>query len=133
MDLQNAGLLIIDDEVEICLSTKDMFQLEGYKADFVTTAKEAFEKFKKNSYGLLIVDIKLGGPVTGIEIIKSFREQRNRPKIIVISAIPQDALNPIFIREGISSMIEGFLNKPSCCNPEKMIGLAKRVWPQLKK
>lgn len=122
----NPKILIIDDEVEICLNIKEMFQFEGYDADYAITAKEGMQKLESNPYQLLLVDIKLGGPVTGIEIIKTLREKPQKPKIIVISAIPRDALDAIFIKEGISELIVGFLNKPSCCNPDKLLGLAKK-------
>jgi hypothetical protein len=46
---------------------------------------------------------------------------------MVITAIPPDALRPTFEKEGIASLIDGFIDKPSCGNPEKLIGLARRV------
>lgn len=122
-----ASILIIDDEREICLNIKAMFEYEDYEADYATTAKEAFQKMDETEYSLILVDIKLEGRVSGIEIIKSFREKEKRPKIIVITAIPPEALNPTFEREGVTTLIDGFIDKPSCANPEKLVGLAKRV------
>ncbi len=120
-------ILVIDDESEICLNIKAMFEYEDYEADYVTTAKEAFQKMEETEYSLILVDIKLQGRVSGIEIIKSFREKEKRPKIIVITAVPPDALNPTFEKEGIVNLIDGFIDKPSCGNPEKLMGLARRV------
>ncbi len=125
--MNGAKILIIDDEVEICLNMKDMFGFENCNADYATTAKEAFEKIEKNGYSLLLIDIKLEGRVSGIDIIKSFRENPNRPKIIVISAIPRGALDPIFQREGITHLMDGYIDKPSCSNPEKLMQLTTRV------
>ncbi len=120
-------ILVIDDEPEICFNIKAMFEYENYEADYATTAKEAFQKMEETEYSLILVDIKLEGRVSGIEIIKSFREKEKRPKIIVVTAIPSDALNPTFESEGIVSLIDGFIDKPTCANPEKLIGLARRV------
>ena len=120
-------ILIIDDEIEICLNLKAMFEYEGYEADYATTAKEAFQKMEGDAYGLILADIKLEGRVSGIDIIKSFRDREKRPKIIVISAVPPDMLDPAFEKEGIANQIEGFIDKPSCSNPEKLMALVKRV------
>ena len=120
-------ILIIDDEVEICLNMKDVFGYEGMKADYATTAKEAFQKIDADGHGLLLVDIKLEGRVSGIDIIKTFKEKQKRPKIIVISAIPRDALNPSFQKEGVMPLIDGYLDKPSCSNPDKLMQMVKRV------
>lgn len=125
--MNKPDILIIDDEKEICLNMKDMLEYEDYRADFALTAKEAFQKLEQDSFRLLLVDIKLEGRVSGIEIIKSFREKATRPKIIVLTAIPSEALNPTFEREGITTLIDGFIDKPSCGDPEKLIGLTKRV------
>ena len=120
-------ILVIDDEAEICLNIKAIFEYEDYEADCATTAKEALQKINEKEYGLILVDIKLEGRVSGIEIIRGFREKEKRPKIIVISATPSDALNPIFEREEVADLIDGFIDKPGCGNPEKLIGLIKRV------
>lgn len=120
-------MLIIDDEIEICLNMKEMLSFEGWEADYATTAKEAADKFNHIRYDLIFSDIKLEGRVSGIDIIKNFIGKGDRPKIVVISAIPKDALDASFRKEGISSLIDGFLDKPSCSNPEKLIQMARHV------
>lgn len=119
--------LIIDDEIEICVNMKDMFAFEGLEADYATTAIDAFRKIQENEYDLILADIKLEGRVSGVDIIKSFIDKGRKPKIIVISAIPRDALEPTFAKEGIRNLISGFLDKPNCSNPDKLIELAKSV------
>ncbi len=125
--VETGAILIIDDEIEICLNLQDMLQLEDYRADYATTAKEALAKIAACEYALILVDVKLEGEVTGIEIIRSFRPREKRPKIIVISAIPREVLTPIFDREALEDLIDGMLDKPACCDPGRLMGLIKRV------
>lgn len=125
--MSSAKILIIDDEVEICINLQDMFRYESFDADYVTTAREAFQKMDQIEYALILVDIKLEGRISGIDIIKSFKLKEKRPKIIVISAIPRDALSPVFQEEEIMSLIDGYLDKPSCSNPEKLMRMVKQV------
>jgi DNA-binding NtrC family response regulator len=128
--MNKVRVLIIDDEIEICLNMKDMFSFEGWEADYATTAKEAFQKINENGHDLILADIKLEGRVSGIDIIKSFLDKDKKPKIIVISAIPRDALNPTFVKEGIVNLISGYLDKPNCSNPDKLMQLSKHVLQQ---
>lgn len=123
--MNGAKVLIIDDDVEICLNMKDMFGYENIGADYARTAKEAFQKMEHDGHKLILVDIKLEGRVSGVDIIKSFRDKQNRPKIIVISAVSLDLLDPIFQREEIVHLIDGYLDKPSCSNPDKLMSMAK--------
>ena len=128
MDKQeNLKILIIDDEIEICLNMKEMLGYEDFNADYVTTAKEAFQKMSENEYGLLLVDIKLEGRVSGLDIIKSFSGKERRPKIIVISAISRDSLEEVFPKETMATFIDGYLEKPGCSDPDKLIALTRRV------
>jgi len=100
---------------------------EDLNADYATTAKEAFRKIEEGRFDLILVDIKLEGRVSGIDIIKSFRHKEKRPKIIVISAIPEDSLNTMLEQEAISTLVDGYLDKPSCSNPDKLMQMIKRT------
>jgi len=128
--MRRPSILIIDDEVEICLNLKDVLGFEGYDADYAITAKETFQKIEQKVYDLLLVDIKLEGRISGIDIIKSFRDKRERPKIIVISAIPLDGLEPSFQLGGITTLIDGYLDKPTCSDPEKFMAVVRRALGQ---
>ncbi|MDP3981049.1 MAG: response regulator [Chlamydiota bacterium] len=129
---KKATILIIDDEVEICLNMKDMLGYEDMTADYATNAKEAFQKIEEDGHELLLVDIKLEGLISGIDIIKTFSGKAKRPKIIVISAIPRDALNPSFEKKGIMNLMDAYLDKPSCSNPDNLMQTIRRVLGQTK-
>ncbi len=116
--MRTAQILIVDDEPQICRNIKEICEYEGYEADFVTTAKEAFQRVAQNEYKLLLVDIRM--EKSGVEVIKLFRAKANRPKIVVISAIPRDELDPMFEKEKIVTTVDGYLDKPGCCNPEEL-------------
>ena len=60
-----AEILIVDDEVEICLHIQEMFGFEGMKADYAVQAKEGLEKLDSGHYRLALIDIKLGGMISG--------------------------------------------------------------------
>lgn len=123
-------ILIIDDEIDICQIFKDLLEFEepqDYEVDYVTTAEEAFERLKSNQYRIAFVDIKLSGTVSGIDIIKSCRRLDQRPTIVVISAIPERMLEPVFEKEAIRDLVYGFYEKTDSLTPDVLDKLIHRL------
>lgn len=126
VDSMKEKILIIDDEVDICHVLKDLLEFEesdDYEVEYVTTAEDAFQRLGKNQYAVLFVDIKLGGTVSGIDIIKECRRLNPLPTVVVISALTRDALDPIFRREGIQDLIYAFYEKTETLTPQVIINL----------
>ena len=107
-------ILIIDDEIDIGIGLKAQFEFEGFEGeiDLASTAQEAFQRLSKQSYQALIIDIKLSGSISGIDIIKECKKHKERPKIIVLSATPRMGLIPVFKEEGISDDVNSIFEKP---------------------
>ncbi|MCB4204141.1 sigma-54 dependent transcriptional regulator [Deferribacterales bacterium Es71-Z0220] len=67
-------ILIIDDEVNICTTIKDILEDEGYSADFSINFSEGFQKLKSQLYDVVFLDIWLPDKdgVIGLQEIKSY-------------------------------------------------------------
>ncbi|MDD5216933.1 MAG: response regulator [Candidatus Omnitrophica bacterium] len=123
-------ILIIDDEPDICQVFKELIEFEdggNFEVDYVTTAAEAFEKLDRQTYGILFVDIKLGGTISGIDIIKHARGLQPRPVMIVISAIPGKALQPVFEKEGVKDLIHACYEKTDSLTPDVILKIISQV------
>ncbi|MDP3921724.1 MAG: response regulator [Candidatus Omnitrophota bacterium] len=127
-------ILIIDDEVDICQVFKDLLEFEdvrGYEVEYVTTAEEGIEKLENGQYSVLFVDIKLGGTISGIDIIKRARGLIHRPIIVVISAIPGSALAPIFLKEGVKDLIYKYYEKTDSLTPDVILKIIQNLMQKL--
>lgn len=80
------SILIIDDELDICLLLKDFLKRKTNHVSFSTSLKDGFSKFKESSPDLLILDHNLPDG-HGIENIINFKKENNTIYIIVISAM----------------------------------------------
>lgn len=123
-------ILIVDDEVDICQVFKDLIEFDDardYSADYATTAEEAYAKLAAGQYVLLFVDIKLSGTVSGIDIIKYTRGMQPRPVVIVISAIPGKALQPIFEKEGVKDLIHAYYEKTDSLTPDVILKIIRHL------
>lgn len=105
-------ILMVDDDVEICESTKEYLELSPLFSgedppivEFIIEFSRAMEKLETERYDLLILDIRLttGMPVpveqAGITILNAIKQRRFIP-VVFYTALPQyaDGLTTALIR-----------------------------------
>jgi CheY-like chemotaxis protein len=78
-------VLVVDDEVEICLLVTQYLKKLGYDTSFCLSIAEAAEKIEAVSYDLLFVDLNLRDG-SGYDLIKALHKSQLSTKVIVISA-----------------------------------------------
>lgn len=79
-------VLIIDDEIEVCILLEKYLIKKNKQAAFSTNLREGVEKFKKLNPDLLILDHNLPDGF-GIENIPLFKALNPALRIIIISAM----------------------------------------------
>lgn len=77
-------ILIIDDERAIRNTLGEILQHEGYKIEVAENGEEGFEKFKKNTYDVVLCDIKMP-KMDGLEFLEKSREVNPDVPLIMIS------------------------------------------------
>jgi CheY-like chemotaxis protein len=78
-------VLVVDDEVEICLLVTQYLKKLGYDTSFCLSIAEAAEKIETVPYDLLFVDLNLRDG-SGYDLIKTLHKSQRSTKVIVISA-----------------------------------------------
>lgn len=99
------NVLVVDDEIDICVLVTKHLQRRGAKADYALSIKEGLSKTTVTPYDLYMIDLNLKDG-TGYELIKKLRDMHVSSKIIMISA--HDAEAPKAIAKGA----DYFLPKP---------------------
>lgn len=75
-------ILIVDDEVKMLSSLRDILENENYFVDEAEDGISALDKIKKNHYNTVILDINLPGK-DGLEVLKEIKTiDRNLPVIM---------------------------------------------------
>ncbi len=67
-----ANILIVDDEIGVCYTIKDILEDEGYGASVTLNGNDAIEALRDNSFHVAIIDINLPD-ISGLEILKEIR------------------------------------------------------------
>ncbi len=87
MDLAKAHILIIDDELEMCLSIKEILLDEGYRATFIDDPRELEALLSKEHIDLILMDIRMPG-IGGIDLLKSVKRHSPNTPVIMITGYP---------------------------------------------
>ncbi len=109
-------VLIIDDEMNICLTLKNILEDEGYECDFALDSKKGMEKFESMRPDIVLLDVRLDG-ANGIDLLKDMKKLKDDIIVIMISGHSG-------IKEAVQSMKYGaydFLEKPLSLTKVKII------------
>ncbi|MBS7615612.1 response regulator [Candidatus Bathyarchaeota archaeon] len=105
--VENARILVVDDDENIRKVLMMILQDEGYNVDMAGTAKEAIEKTRKNFYNLALIDVRLPD-MEGIELLTKVRDTTPRMRKIIITGYPtiQNAI------EAVNRGADAYILKP---------------------
>ena len=101
------SLLYVEDDIELQQHSKELFEVLFNSVCVVSDGMEALEKYKTQSFDIIISDIKMPN-MDGIELTKAIREIDKSQCIIIISAY-NDAQ---YLMEFINLNIQQFIQKP---------------------
>jgi len=109
-------VLIIDDEMNICLTLKNILEDEGYECDFALESKVGMQKFENMKPDIILLDVRLDG-ANGIDLLKAIKQIKEETIVIMISGHSG-------IKEAVQSIKYGaydFLEKPLSLTKVKII------------
>ena len=81
-------ILIVDDEEEICSVLARRLAKEGYSPVTANNGREALNHFYKESFSLIISDIKMA-EMNGMELLKNVRAVNPNIMVIMMTAFPE--------------------------------------------
>ncbi len=91
-------ILVVDDEQNIRLLLKTIFELEGYDVLLAANGKEALEVLEKEKPALLITDIMMP-EMDGWELMKKVRQKVNSSIPIIALTVRSDPMSEKLSRE----------------------------------
>ncbi|HDP99470.1 MAG TPA: sigma-54-dependent Fis family transcriptional regulator [bacterium] len=85
MGTKDVSILIVDDEFSVRDSLYQWFKADGFIVDTAEDATAAFEKFKKRTWDIVLLDIKMPG-MDGIELNRQILSVNKNIVVIIITA-----------------------------------------------
>lgn len=80
------GILIIEDDREMCEELAEILRMEGYSVDQANDGNEGKKMVDKGDYDVVLLDLKLPG-ISGSELIRHIKKNREA-SVIVITGKP---------------------------------------------
>ncbi|MFH2218983.1 MAG: response regulator [Pseudomonadota bacterium] len=77
-------VLIVDDEKRFRITLSKLLKTNGISAKGVESGENALEELVKNSYDVVLLDVKMPG-ISGIEVLKQMKKQGCDAEVIVLS------------------------------------------------
>jgi DNA-binding NtrC family response regulator len=78
-------ILIVDDEMAVRHSLKEILEYENYEVDEAIDGEDGIKKIGLREYDLVLCDIKMPR-MDGIEVLQRIKQQESSPSFIMISA-----------------------------------------------
>jgi DNA-binding NtrC family response regulator len=78
-------ILIVDDDIETCRLIAELVAAPGRELQQCQTAAKAMELANKDQFTLVISDINLNGPASGLDVLKAFKEANASAEVVLIS------------------------------------------------
>lgn len=100
-------LLIIEDEIIIGLAFSKYLKAQGYSCDLALDYHQALDLLSKHSYDIALLDIKLKGDKTGLDVAEIINTQFHIPFVFITSYMDVDTLN-----KAKALKPKGYLTKP---------------------
>ena len=115
------GILIVDDAAFMRMMIKDVLSKNGFEiSGEAENGAKAIEKFKETNPDLVIMDITMP-EVDGIQAVKEIKKINNAAKVIMCSAMGQQAM----VIEAKQAGAKDFIVKPF--QAERIIEAVKKV------
>jgi DNA-binding NtrC family response regulator len=77
-------VLVVDDDLLVCESLKEMLLLEGFSADAVLDGQAALAKIRNDRYQVVVSDIQMPG-LNGMELLKELKGRSPDTTVIFIT------------------------------------------------
>ncbi|OGR85707.1 MAG: hypothetical protein A2901_05795 [Elusimicrobia bacterium RIFCSPLOWO2_01_FULL_54_10] len=107
---QDKQILVIDDDESICMYLKALFELEGFKVEFMNNGEDGVAFVDKNKVDMIILDWMM--PIlSGFEVLKLLQKDDHKGiPVVVITARVTDDSTADMIRNEMN--VVGFVPKP---------------------
>jgi len=100
-------ILIVEDEIRLAEALQRLVQDEQYQTDLSTQGEDAYELARTIPYDAIVMDWMLPG-MTGLEIVKSLRQQGISTPVLLLTA--RDTVKDRV--EGLNAGADDYLVKP---------------------
>jgi CheY-like chemotaxis protein len=115
-------ILIVEDEAIVAKSLTICLKMSGYDVlEAVSTGEDALESAKKNNPDLILMDIRLRGPLNGYQIMTKIRSHSDIPVVYTTAGNPDEINEEAKDTKPYDYILKPFDHSELLCKIEKMV------------
>lgn len=114
------NILIVDDDIQLSLTIKEVLERAGYCPTILHSGEEAIELVKKQSFDIILLDLIMPG-IKGIDAMTEIKKISPRSNVIMITAFATIDSAILAIQKGASE----YISKPFKIN--ELLSVINRV------
>ena len=99
-------ILIIEDEAAHAEALCEALEREGYRIRTAASGEEGLQMFRSGNYHVVVTDLKLGGPIDGLGVLREVVNSRCECEVVMITAHSSIDTCKEALREGAYDYIE---------------------------
>jgi len=103
---QKINILIVEDEPAHAEVLAEALEAEGYRVTSAHSGEEALRALEKSSFNLVVTDLKLGGEIDGLDVLRTILQSNQNCETVMITAHSSIETCKIALREGAYDYIE---------------------------
>jgi len=84
---ENKTILIVDDEISVSRSIREVLLGEGYGVEMAPGGQEALGLIREKFYDLIIVDLMMPG-LNGVDLLRQIKTESPKSPVIMITGYP---------------------------------------------
>ena len=119
-------VLIIEDEIFTAEAVKEALALDGISAEIASDGDTGLEKFRSNTYDLVLLDLKMPG-LSGDEVLSEIRKQDPFIDVIIYTNYSDFA----DIKKLANIGIDGYINKGPKADLSELVAAIKEKFAPL--
>ena len=100
-------ILVVDDEVAICMLLQEFFSAKEYRVLTATTGEAALATIVSEDPQVVLLDLRMSG-MSGLEVLQRVRRMEKNIRVIVVSAVQEEGM----AREALRMGADGYVTKP---------------------
>ena len=100
-------ILVVDDDVDMCLTIQDVLDLEGFSSVIAHSGLQALDLARTQEFRAVLMDMKMPG-LDGVETYRFFKDIAPHTPVIMMTAFAMQKL----LQEALDLGACGALHKP---------------------
>ncbi len=115
-------ILVVDDEIEVCLALEEFLILKGYKVFTAQNGQDAVITVTEHAPHIVLLDIIMPG-LSGIETLEEIKRISPQTGVVMITAVTDEALGNKALKLGA----DDFITKPVDLNYLETVLMVKII------